>query len=330
MRNFLLFFLVCLAAPAFSQDLYDLKHIPEIRISFAEKDWSARLDSMKLAGMEGRLEATVEIDGKKFQQVGVRYKGNSSYKNPKQKGIKKLPFNLKSNFVVKDQLFPGGFETLKLSNVFQDPSFLREVLSYEIARKYMPAPRCNFAKVWVNGEYFGLYNNAESVDEKFLEKAFGTGKGTLIKCDPEWEDVKDLENDCPEGDKASLMYTGDDPSCYAGWYELQNNTKKAWRELIALTKTLQQPDKIPSVLNVDAALWMHAFNHVLVNLDSYTGRLSHNYYLYKTPDSLFTPIVWDMNISFGGFRFDGEKQGVLTDEEMQSFSLFVHYKNKNP
>jgi hypothetical protein len=75
---------------------------------------------------------------------------------------------------------------------------------------------------------------------------------------------------------------------------------------------------------------MHAFNAVLVNLDSYTGRLSHNYYLYRTPDGLFTPILWDMNISFGGFRYDGEKQGALTDEELRHFSLFAHYKTKNP
>jgi hypothetical protein len=32
-----------------------------------------------------------------------------------------------------------GYGTLKLANVYNDPSFVREVLSYEIARKYMPA-----------------------------------------------------------------------------------------------------------------------------------------------------------------------------------------------
>jgi len=74
---------------------------------------------------------------------------------------------------------------------------------------------------------------------------------------------------------------------------------------------------------------MHAFNHVVVNLDSYTGRFSHNFYLYKTPDGLMTPMIWDMNISFGGFRLDGEKNGELTNEELQQFSLFTHFKNKN-
>jgi hypothetical protein len=319
------------ALTVFSQKLYDLGHIPEIRITFDDKNWAQTLDSLKMAGTKERVAAMVEIDGKKYPGVGVRYKGNSSYKNPRSKGQLKLPFNLKADFTEKDQRFPGGFETLKLSNIFQDPSFLREVLSYEIARKYMPASRCNFAKVFVNGEYMGLYNNTEPVDEAFLEAAYGARKNTFFKCDPEWEEVKDLETDCPEGDKASLMYMGDDPRCYKGWYEQESKNDDDWQALIQFTKILNQhPEKIDSILNVDMTLWMHAFNNVLVNLDSYTGRLSHNYYLYKTPDGLFTPIVWDMNISFGGFRYDGEKQGVLTDEDMQTYSLFAHYKNKNP
>ena len=332
MRKFLLLVPVfILSLPLFSQGLYDLEHIPVIRITFAENNWSQLLDSLKELGTKERIAATVEIDGKKYPGAGVRYKGNSSYKNPRSKEQKKLPFNLKANFTEKDQRFPGGFETLKLSNLFQDPSFVREVLSYEIARKYMPASRCNFAKLYINGDYIGLYNNTQAVDDTFLDEAYDAHKGTFFKCDPEWEEVKDLETDCKDGDKASLMYVGDDPDCYKGWYELESNKEEDWQELIQLTKILNlHPEKIDSILNVDMILWMHAFNNVLVNLDSYTGRLSHNYYLYKTPDGLFTPIVWDMNISFGGFRYDGEKQGILTDQEMQEYSMFAHYKNKNP
>ncbi len=336
MKKFLLFVALCFpffqTVPA--QGLYDLDHIPVIRITFPESDWNNILDSLKTLNTKERLTATVVIDGKKYNNVGVRYKGNSSYNNPRSKGSKKLPFNLKADYQEKGQKFPGGYETLKLSNLFQDPSFVREALSYEIARKYMPASLCNFVKVYVNGEYFGIYNNTQSVDEKFLKEAYGTDKGAFFKCDPEWEETREMENSglvCQPTDKASLMYAGDDPDCYKGWYELKSKKEKNWQELIFLTKMLNKhPEKIDSFINIDMVLWMHAFNSVLVNLDSYTGRLSHNYYLYKTPDGLFTPIVWDMNISFGGFRYDGEKQGALTDKELKEFSLFAHYKNKNP
>ncbi len=335
MKRFLLPFFLFLLPGLFglrAQDLYDSTRIAEIKIYFKQSNWQHILDSAKMSGSKDRLMATVFVDGKKFENVGVRYKGNSSFKNPRSKGHKKLPFNLKADYRIKDQTFPGGYETIKLSNVFQDPSFLREILSYEIAREYMPASRCNFAKVWVNDEYFGLYNNTQAVDDVFLKQHFGTKKNTCIKCDPEYEVIRKKDfSACPKGDKASLMYMGDDPYCYEGWYELESKSEKGWIELIDLIKLLNsKPEEIETAMNVDAVLWMHAFNNVVVNLDSYTGRLSHNYYLYRTPDSLFTPIVWDMNISLGGFRWDGEKAGELTNAELQKYSMFAHYKKRNP
>lgn len=333
MRKVLLsvFSLFFICQSVHSQGLYDLEHIPEIRITFEEANWEQLLDSMKASGIKERITATVTIDGKTFPGVGARYKGNSSYNNPKSKGVRKLPFNLKADYVDKDQTFPGGYETIKLSNVFQDASYVREVLSYEIARKYMPAPKCNFAKLYINDEYIGLYNNTQAVDDVLLESYFSSDKGTFFKCDPEYDIIRELESrKCPEGDKASLMFTGEDQECYHGWYELESKDNSGWNELIALVATLEKyPERIETMLNVDMTLWMHAFNNVLVNLDSYTGRLSHNYYLYKTPDGLFTPLVWDMNISLGGFRYDGLKQGALENEELQTYSMFSHYKTRN-
>lgn len=333
MRKILFFFLIifCIST-SYTQNLFDSDHIPVIKITFDFQDWNNKLDSLKSLGKKDRMAADVEIDGVVYKGVGVRYKGNSSYKNPRKRNKAKLPFNLKANYTNKDQRFPGGYETLKLGNIFMDPSFVRECLSYEIARKYMPAPLCNFAKVYVNGEYIGLYNNTQPVDEKLLEDSFGTSKNTFFKCDPEWEDVQTTPEGCKEPEYSSLYYIGDNPKCYAGWYELEgSDEKQGFKDLIGLSKMLNKnPGSIDSVLNVDMTLWMHAFNHVLVNLDSYTGRFSHNFYLYKTPDGLMTPLIWDMNISFGGFRLDGEKQGELTNQELQEFSLFTHFKNKNP
>lgn len=315
----------------FAQGLYDLDHIPEIKVQFQESNWEELLDKMKAKGDKKRLTATVTIDGQVFNEVGVRYKGNSSYNNPKSKGTKKLPFNMKANYKKKSQTFPGGYRTIKLSNVFRDASYTREVLSYEIARKYMPAPLANFAKLYVNGEYIGLYNNTQAVDKILLEEAYGESKGPFFKCDPEYSILKKLQDrNCPKGDKASLMYLGEEKSCYVGWYELESKDNDHWMEFIQFVKNLNNSTSgFDNIMNVDAVLWMHAFNNILVNLDSYTGRLSHNYYLYKTPDGLFTPLVWDMNISLGGFAYDGLKKGKLTHEELQRYSMFAHYKTKN-
>lgn len=330
MKKLLILVLTTLPTFIFSQDLYDLNRIPEIRVTFESEYWANKLHKLKVDGEKERVEATVTIDGKEFKQVGVRYKGNSSYFSTQKAKKSKLPFNMKGDYKIDEQTFPGGFDGMKLSNVFRDPSFVREALSYEIAREYMPAPRCNFVKLYVNDQYLGLYSNTESIDENFLARAFADkGKDIFIKCDPEWSELPTA--DCLEGDKASLMYLGDNPECYKGLYEMKDGGKKGWKKLIKLTKILNEtPDSIDHYLNVEAALWMHAFNNALVNLDSYTGRLSHNYYLYRTPDGLFTPLIWDLNLSLGGFQYDGIKAGALDTEELQTLSPYIQYKSKNP
>jgi len=64
------------------------------------------------------------------------------------------------------------------------PSFVREALSYEIARNYMPAGRANFAKLYINDEYWGLYTNVEAVNKDFLGNHFQSTDGAFFKCNP--------------------------------------------------------------------------------------------------------------------------------------------------
>jgi len=326
-RFILLLGLLCwLGSSSAQKDLYDLQHIVEVRLKFAESDWHEALDSLKERGRDERLVAEVVVDGERYPESGVRYKGNSSYFNVRNAGGRKLPFNIKVDFVNKDARLPGGFVTLKLSNVFRDPSFMREVLSYEIARKYMPAPHANYAKVYVNDEYLGLYNLSESVDDDFLKEYYGDDNGVFFKCDPNWH--VNSPNSCKPGNNASLEYLGRDSVCYYSLYELKSK-KGGWAELMALTEVINKyPDRLEKMMNIDEALWMLAFDNVLVNLDSYLGRLCHNYYLYQDESNIWHPVLWDMNLSFGGFRYTG-LCAPLSNEGMQDMSLFLHYKEDN-
>jgi spore coat protein CotH len=309
----------------YAQDFYQWDKVQEVKIIFPRENWASILERMKSAGQEQRMTATIEVNGEVFEGAGVRFKGNSSFKSVKKGGAVKLPFNIKIDYKDKKKELEGGYETIKLSNCFRDPSFIREVLSYEIARKYLPASRCNFAKLYVNGQYFGIYANTESVDKALLKRNFGEKDGVFFKCDPEWQ--LSAPKTCPDGDKASLMYLGDDPRCYMPNYEMKSDS--GWHSFIDFIEALNDPDKaLENYLMIDQALWMHAFNNVLVNLDSYTGRLSHNYYMYQDESGCFAPVMWDFNLSLGGFRFDGNGQ-PLDNEGLQTLSPFVHFKNKN-
>jgi len=327
MKYWLIVLLVGVTLLSYAQNFYDLEHIPEIRITFAQGDWQGQLDVLKRSSDKERLMADLTIDKKEYKQVGVRYKGNSSYFSTHNDKYQKLPFNIKISHTDKTLEIPVGVKTLKLSNVFRDPSFVREVLAYEIARKYMPAPRCNFAKLYINGEFWGLYTNTESIDGHFLKAHFGESDGAFFKCDPpDWQSEK--SDACPDGENASLTYIGADWKCYQKAYELESEDSTAWQELIELSKTItNNPNDIERILDVNQTLWMLAFNNTLVNLDSYTGRLCHNYYIYRTANGQFFPLIWDLNMAFGGFRFSGIG-GVMTDLDMQEMSPFIHYKEK--
>jgi hypothetical protein len=308
----------------FSQNLYNSSGIKDIKLTFPRGDWDSFMDSVKKIQSESRLKGTMVLDGKIYENVGVRYKGNSSYFSSKKKNIEKLPLNIKLG---KKDKIEGKYETFKLSNINRDASFIREALSYEIVRTYMPAPQCNYARVSINNKDMGLYNNVESINDDFVKNHFDFPKKSntwLVKCDPEW--TAEEPKNCPKGDKASLMYLGEDSTCYATLYEMDKDG--SWKDFIKFIKTLnQEPDKLERILNVDQTLWMLALNNVMVNLDSYTGLFCHNYYLLKGIDGRFTPLIWDLNQSLGGFAFDGSSQTPLSIEQLQTMQPLLHADN---
>ena len=304
-----------------AQDLYDLYRVQELRIYFDSPTWEQDLATIK--SDKSRIPARVQLNGKTYDQVGVRFKGNSSYNNAVKVFQRKIPFNLDANEYLPQQQFEGGYTKLKLANGFRDPSFLREVLAYRIARDYMHAPRANFMRVYVNDQYYGLYNSIEAINGRFALQEFGVD-GLLYKCDQDFSYERPTR--CRQPVKPTLAFAGMDSVCYQGIYEPKSGAP--WLPLLQLMQTLERdPTEVGEQLDINAALWMLAFNSVLVNLDSYSGRLAHNYYLLSNGRSQLAPVVWDMNLAFGGFTYDGDKDGPLTFEEMKELSPFLHYRD---
>ena len=256
-KNSLLLALFVMASQLFAQSLYDEGTVQTISITFAQSNWDALLDAEK-AGADGYIMAqNVTINGVSYDSVGVKYKGNSTYSSNRTKN----PFHIELD-TYKDQDYQG-YKDIKLSNVYNDPSFVREVLSYKVLRNYMEAPLSNYANVSVNGTLMGLYSNSEAITKTFVDDRFGSKKNTFVKCNP------------PAGagpgssDYPNLVYLGTDSNLYYAKYEIKSDY--GWNELIHLCDTLSNhTSAIEDILDVDRALWMLAFNYVLVNLDSYS------------------------------------------------------------
>ena len=306
---FTLFFSVC----SFSQsNFYAVDSIREIRIYFYDNDWDYKLDSLYIEGDNGRILADLIIEGLPYDSVGIRYKGFSSVSVDRIKN----PFNIKLDYIIDGQDHKG-IDKLKLANVYQDPSFIREVLTYEIAGNYMPSAKANYANVYINDTLWGLYNNVEAVNRDFLNDRYGSKYNPFFKCNPENLNIS------PGGENSNLSYThGVDSLDYQSYYSIKSDY--GWGDLYKLIDTLNNySNNIESVLNVDRALWMHAINYTLINFDSYIG-YAQNYYIYQDATNQFNPILWDLNMSFGSFR--------LTDASSVYFSGFdiLQAQNMDP
>jgi CotH kinase protein len=118
----------------------------------------------------------------------------------------------------------------------------------------------------------------------------------------------------------------DNLECYKGNFEMYSPA--GWNELQELTKTLNTGDvsKIGQVLDVDRTLWMHALNNVMVNLSSYSGSQSVNYFLYKDNTGRFQPTIWDLNLAFGSFKNTGDGSD-LELRGLQDLDPLLHQKN---
>ena len=273
----------------FSQTtFYDRATVQTIEIFFASAGWDATLDAATATDTY-TIADSVRINGVVFDSVGVKYKGNSSYNASNNKN----PLRLSLDYIKGNQDYEG-YVDVKLQNGYSDPSMIREVLSYAILEQYMDCPKANFANVYINGTLRGLYSNAEDVSKDFCGDHFYSTSGSFFKCNP-------IGGAGPStAVNPDLKWINSDSSSYANGYELKSTY--GWDDLVDLINTLNNNfSQIESVLDIDRAIWMLAYNNVLVNLDSYSGAFRQNYYLYKDLNGRFDPVVWDLNMSFAGF-----------------------------
>src|SRR5699024_9253448 len=78
-------------------------------------------------------------------------------------------------------------------------------------------------------------------------------------------------------------------------------TTEAQKRFISALKGIQTGENLSDYMDVEATLKYFAVNTFLVNYDSYTGNLKHNYYVYEK-DGILTMLPWDLNLAFAGYQ----------------------------
>ena len=271
-----------------SVNLYDLTALRTLFLQFESADWEKELEDFH--GTDVEVPATMTVDGQAYRDVGVHFRGASSFMMVSE-GAKR-PLNLSIDFVHEKQRL-GGFRTLNLLNANGDPTFLRAVLYTEIARQYLPTPRMNYVRVVINGESWGVYLNAEQFNGDFTRAHFGSSDGARWKVPGS-----------PRGN-GGLAYAGESPEAYKSLYEIKSkDTPKAWADLVQLTRVLNQTPPasleaaLKPILDVDGALRFLAVEVALVNSDGYWTRAS-DYNIYQDDKGVFHVIPHDVNEGLG-------------------------------
>ncbi len=278
-----------------SHALFAEDAVHEIHLTFDQTDWWDQLTyNFDHYDDPPYLEASFDWDSTHLETIGVRFKGNSSYWG--YYGLKKS-FKLDLDEFVAGQEI-AGLDKLNLNNCFLDPSFVREKSAYELCEAMgMAACRTNYAALYINGTYWGLYLLVEQQDQEFIESRWGAGEdGNLWKGEP----------------NGTLEYQGSAESDYHDDYELKTNeTTNDWSDLVDFLDALNNTsiaalsDSLHNRLDVNSALAMLAIDNFTVNLDSYVGRCANYYFYHRELDDRFVFTKWDQNEAWGVFNMYG-------------------------
>lgn len=338
------------------EEVLNKEKITEVNIEINEADWQWLLDN---ATKEEYRSGNITINGETFYNVGIRPKGNSSLSMVASDDTTDR-FSLKIDFgeYVQGQTY-HGISKLALNNMISDTTYMKEYISYDVLSFLdVPTPEYSYANISINGKEWGLYLAVEVIEERFVEKQFGSLEGNLYKPDSiSKEDAKRNQNGMPQGKKppigeaqnglpnehrvgnmngneekleqrenpkgkmnqsrgaeggGNLKYIDDKESSYSTIMEskvFETTTDEDFQKVIDMVKNLNEGKDIEKYINVENVLAYFAVNTFLVNLDSYSGGMYHNYYLYEK-DGVFQIIPWDYNMSFAGFRMNNSSEAI--------------------
>ncbi len=295
----------CVASNATAQpDLYDPTVVRTFKLTFAQPNWWSLLVNNKSS--RTNIPATLEVDNQVYSNVGVRFRGNTSYSLNLNRS-QKLPFNITTDaFVPNQRLY--GYKNLNLANAYKDATFVREVVAYEVMRRYMPSLKCCFINLTINNENWGVYVHVQQPNADFVDDWFRNDDGNLYRGDSVRRNTR-----------PTLTYLGSNVSSYQSQYDIKVANATPWLDLIDLCRRLnaavvELPTRLPDVLNVDSALWYIALQNVFSNVDSYLGT-GNDYLVYgDVHHGRFSVMPWDLNTSFGGYDWRGllGAQGLKT------------------
>lgn len=161
----------------------------------------------------------------------------------------------------------------------------------------------------------GKRNRGEELPD--FEDGMPPGGGDFKLADGEGRKPPDMEKkgggagpSMGGGNGADLNYTDEEFSSYSDIWdgEVTDTGKSDHGRVVTALKNISEGTDLEKYLDVDNILKYMAVHAFSVNLDSLSGNMAHNYYLYEYNGTL-NILPWDYNLAFGGMN-QGPENGA--------------------
>ncbi|MGH9387837.1 MAG: CotH kinase family protein [Vicinamibacterales bacterium] len=280
-------------------DLFNPAVLHRIDLNLHSSDWAKLKQNFQI---NDYYPADVTWNGQTVRNIGIRSRGAGS-----RSGVKP-GLRVDIDRYATTQLFLG-LKAFVLRNQTQDASGIHETTAMWLyARMGIPAPRTSHARLYVNGQYAGLYVIVEEIDKKFLARVFGIvdeniqNDGHLYEYDwiDEWR----------------FSYLGSGLEAYKQRFSPKTHESRTDEDLyrpietlVRLTNETPTSGLVTAIADrLDLSLFMRylAVQTFLAENDGFAGNWAvNNFYLYRLEDQakhVFIP--WDASNAFWGPRFD--------------------------
>lgn len=307
---------------------YEETIVRDVYLEFSDSNYWSQLQNYY--GTDTYVLANLTVDGTTYTDVGVQFKGFTSYN--RIGSSQKKSFDIKVDYTVDGQDIMG-YDTLNFNNCYEDPSFMREVIYSNSSTSHIPSAKGNFINLYINGENWGVYANIQQLNKEFLEQWFTDEDG------PRWRAESSSSTSSMGRPGAGggfgngtsgLNYLGDEGSDYQPYYTLKTGYDEdeveqeaaAWEQLATVCSVLNNTSdetliaELGQVMDIDRALWFLAHEIIFGDDDGYVNKGGTDYCLYINPDTnRLTPLEYDGNSAFAS--------------SAASWSLFKNSTNSN-
>jgi len=243
---------------------------------------------------DAKLEFTLDDShAKSFDNVKFEISGSSSL------------FNYKSSFRIgiKESENLYGVNDILLKSDIVDGSMLTTKLVSDLRLKLkIDAPQVNFAELYINDTFMGLYVMTDMFKKQWASEIYGVNEvKNLYKCN----------------ENGALTYVDSYNGCVN---EDKSADKSEWEKLLKILDAATSEKDIENIIDVDSYLLNAAIDYLNGSVDHYTAGAFHNFYMFKPSDnSKWKYIPYDFDNDLYSYSYDKERLICQTSVDYNQF-----------